>query len=98
MALNNLGAAYLEIDDFAAAEDAFSAALAIDPEYPLPHYNLAIERVLANDAPAAAGHMAEAERLGFRGTGIDAIIRQGQSLLARVEGWKGTTATGKLAE
>ncbi len=91
MALNNLGAAQLETGDFAAAADALNAALAVDPEYPLPHYNLAIERAVAKDEAAASRHAAEAERLGFRRTGIDTIIRDAQALLARVES-RGVTA------
>ena len=91
MALNNLGAAHLESGDFVAAADAFNAALAVDPEYPIPHYNLAIERAVAKDEAAAARHAAEAERLGFRGTSVDAIIRNAGALLARVEG-RGVTA------
>ena len=91
MALNNLGAAHLETGDVGAAADALNAALAVDPEYPLPHHNLAIERAVAKDEAAAARHAAEAERLGFRGSRIDAIIRDAQALLARVEG-RGATA------
>jgi hypothetical protein len=91
MALNNLGAAHLGTGDFRAAADALNAALEVDPEYPLPHYNLAIERAISNDEAAAARHAAEAERLGFRGTPIDAIIRDAQALLARVES-RGATA------
>lgn len=86
MALNNLGAARLETGDLEAAADALKAALAVDPEYPLPHYNLAIERAIAKDEAAASRYAAEAERLGFQGAGVDAIIRQGQALLARIEG------------
>lgn len=95
MALNNLGAAYLESGDFVAATEALNAAVAIDPEYPIPHYNLAIERAVAKDEAAAARHAAEAERLGFRRTSIDAVIREAQSLLARVEGRGITAATGR---
>ena len=91
MALNNLGAAQLQTGDFAAAADALNAALAVDPKYPLPHYNLAIERAVAKDEAAAARHAAEAERLGFRRTASDAVIRDAQALLARVEG-RGVTA------
>lgn len=96
MALNNLGAALLETGDFGAAADSLNAALAVDPEYPLPHYNLAIERAVARDEGAAARHAAEAERLGFRGSRMDVIIRDAQSLLARIEG-RGTTAAAGAA-
>ena len=48
--------------------------------------------VAAKDEASAARHAAEAERLGFRGTRIDAVIRDAQALLARVEGRGGTAA------
>ncbi len=91
MALNNLGAARLELGDFAGASDAFKSALVVDPQYPLPYYNLAIERVIADDHAEATRLAAEAERLGFRRTRIDATIREAQALLARTEG-RGTAA------
>jgi tetratricopeptide (TPR) repeat protein len=92
MALNNLGAAHLESGNFAAASDALKAALAIDPKYPIPYYNLAIERAAAKDNEEAARLGIEAEKLGFRGTRLDGIIREAQSLLARLEGRGDTLA------
>jgi tetratricopeptide (TPR) repeat protein len=86
MALNNLGAAHLASGNFAAAAEALHAALAIDPEYPKPHYLLAIERSVAKDEEAATRHAAEAQRLGFRQTSMDTIIHKAQTLLAYVEG------------
>jgi Flp pilus assembly protein TadD len=86
MALSNLGAAHLQTGDFRAAVRALAAALAVDPKYPIPHYNLAVERAIANDGAAVARHASEAERLGFRVTRMDANIRDAQVLLARVEG------------
>jgi tetratricopeptide (TPR) repeat protein len=91
MALNNLGAAHLETGSFAAASDALKSAMAVDPQCPLPYHNLAIERAAANDNEEAARLAVEAEKLGFRRTRIDDIIRESQSLLARLEG-RGVTA------
>ena len=86
MALNNLGAAYLETGNLDAARSAFRSSLTIDPKYPIPYYNLALERVIADDHAEAERLMAEAERLGLRHGGLDTMIRQAQSLYARVEG------------
>lgn len=86
MALNNLGAAHLRTGDFAAAADALRSAIAVDPQYPIPYYNLAIERAVAHDHSEAARLAAEAERLGFRRTRIDDILLEAQALWARLEG------------
>jgi Flp pilus assembly protein TadD len=86
MALNNLGAAYLKAGDLAAADSALREALATDPKYPLPYYNLAIERAASDDPAEAQRLAAEARRLGYHGTAVDDLVRQAQTLLARVEG------------
>ena len=85
-ALNNLGAAHLRMGDLQAAATALRAALAVDPQYPLPYYNLAVERELADDHAEATRLLAEAQRLGYRWTTLDALIAEAQALLARVEG------------
>jgi tetratricopeptide (TPR) repeat protein len=86
MALNNLGVAHLQMGKLDAAATALRAALAVDPRYPIPYYNLAIERELSDDRGEATRLLAEAERLGLRGTTIDSLIIEAQALLARVEG------------
>lgn len=86
MALNNLGAAHLESGRFEGAASAFEAALALDPEYPIPHHDLALLRAAQDDDRGAAGLLRPAHELGYRRTDVDGLIHQAQSLLARLEG------------
>jgi tetratricopeptide (TPR) repeat protein len=86
MALNNLGAAHLELGEWDAATAAFHEALGLDARYPMPCFNLAL---LAE----AKGERSEAERLfheaalrGLCNTSIDDLIHRAQSVLARIEG------------
>lgn len=92
MTLNNIGAAHLGLGNLSEAEAAFQAALALDPLYPLPHYNNAVLAMMRDEKAEAARSLQEAGRLGYSGGSIDAVIRQAQSLLAHVEGRVGANA------
>ena len=86
MALNNIGAVHLELGELEAAEAPLREALAVDASYPIPLVNLAVLASLRGDREGAAAAAAEAKRLGFDGSRIDTLIRQGQSMIAAAEG------------
>lgn len=86
MAINNLGVARLGLGQFNEAEQLFTNALAQDPLYPLPHFNLAIVHELRGNRADAAEAVERARQLGYNGGTLDVVIRKSQSLLASVEG------------
>lgn len=49
MALNNIGAAHVELGEWELARTAFQDALAVDQLYPIPHFNLAMLSHLEGD-------------------------------------------------
>ena len=86
MALNNLGAAYLELGDFENAESQFQAALSLDPHYPIPYFNLAIVNELRQMHDLAKQCAEKACLLGYRQSTFDKVILKAQTLLASIEG------------
>jgi hypothetical protein len=86
MALNNLGAAQLELGKIPEADAAFTQALELDPYYPLPYFNLAILQEMRGDRAGSERSVSEAARLGYTGGTLEFVIHRAQSLLARVEG------------
>jgi tetratricopeptide (TPR) repeat protein len=86
MTLNNLGFAALHLGQLEKAEQSFQRALALDPQYPLPHVNLAVLWSVKGDEAASQRHFAEAARLGYRATTFDAVVRRAQAVVATVEG------------
>ncbi len=86
MALNNLGAARLELGDLDQVEAPLRQALALDPDYPIPYVNLAHLAALRGDVEAAERASSAAKRLGYHDTRVDALIRRVSSALAGVEG------------
>jgi tetratricopeptide (TPR) repeat protein len=87
MAINNIGVAQLNLGDVDTAESNFLRALARDPLYPLPHFNMAIVQELRGNRNGALAAIATARQLGYMGGTIDVIINKSQSLLARIEGF-----------
>jgi hypothetical protein len=85
MTQNNIGAAQLNLGNLTPAEAALNAALALDPQYPLPHANLALLAALRADSNAVEHHLEAARRLGYRGAGLDRFVSRSQSILAAVE-------------
>lgn len=86
MTLNNVGVAHLWRGNYAESEDALREALRVDPLYPLPHLQLAIIALIRDDRDLAERELAEAARLGYTGGRIDLLIKQAQSVLARIQG------------
>ena len=86
MTWNNIGAAHTELGDWSAAREALGQALAIDGEYPIPHFNLALIAAAEGDHEEAQREAEAARRLGYRAMSIDQLIQQAGFLLARIEG------------
>jgi tetratricopeptide (TPR) repeat protein len=86
MALNNLGAALLDLGKFEESERSLESAIVIDPHYPLPFFNLAVLHSARGDRGMAERAAAESSRLGFTGGTIDTVLLRAQSLLARLQG------------
>jgi tetratricopeptide (TPR) repeat protein len=85
MTQNNIGAAQLNLGDLSSAEAALNTALALDPQYPLPHANLALVAALRADSSAAESHLEAARKCGYKGAGLDRFVSRSQSILAAVE-------------
>lgn len=85
MALNNLGAAQLQLGRWDEADAALRKALELDPEYPIPWFNLAVLAAARGDEEAARRLHADAESLGYRGTRFDKLVRMGQELRAKID-------------
>ena len=86
MALNNLGAAYLELGDLETAEKQFQSALSLDPDYPIPYFNLAIVNELRQEHVKARQSVEKASALGYKQSTLDKVINKSKSLLASFEG------------
>lgn len=74
MALNNAGAALLEMLRFDEARGQFLRARDIDPNYPIPVFNLAVIAKLIGDPQESESLAREAARLGFAHGDLDAIL------------------------
>jgi hypothetical protein len=85
MTQNNIGAAQLNLGNLDSAQAALSTALSLDPQYPLPHANLALVAALRADSGTAEHHLDAARRLGYKGAGLDRFVSKTQSVLAAVE-------------
>ncbi len=88
MTFNNVGIAALHLGELDKAEASFRSALALDPEYPIPHVNLAILASVRGEASGAGLELDQAERLGYSASGADAVLRQAQQVLAMIEARK----------
>jgi tetratricopeptide (TPR) repeat protein len=86
MALNNLGAAHLELGRLDQAERAFADALARDPLYPVPWTNRAVVARARGDVEQATRSLEQARALGYSGGSLDWISRRAAELLTRLEG------------
>lgn len=85
MTINNVGVAALHLGDLDKAGASFRRALALDPEYPIPHRNLAVLASMRGDEQAAREEWGEAERLGYTAGRFDDVLREAQRVLAAVE-------------
>jgi tetratricopeptide (TPR) repeat protein len=86
MTWNNLGAIRLNSGATEQAEVALRKSLAIDSNYPIPYWNLALLRMIENRPEEATESAAAALRLGYSGGTGDRLISEAGQLLARIEG------------
>jgi len=85
MTWNNIACCELEQGRLSKAKELFDTALALDPLYPLPHFNLAVLYELGANTSDAERALEKANSLGYSGGTMDAVVRKGQSILAAVE-------------
>lgn len=86
MALNNLGSAYVQLDDPDSAERYLNQALRIDGRYPVALYNLSLVAAMRGDDATAERLMKEAAELGYSRGRMDALLQRAGEQLARIEG------------
>ena len=86
MAHNNIGASQLELGELENAESSLQEALNADPEYPIPHYNLAVLYTIQKQSVKAEEHANSAVRLGYPRNAVDRLLQDVARLLARIEG------------
>jgi len=85
MTWNNIACCELEQGRMTEAKEAIDTALALDPLYPLPYFNLAVLYELGANRSDAERALEKANALGYSGGTMDAVVRKGQSILAGVE-------------
>ncbi|HEY2068536.1 MAG TPA: tetratricopeptide repeat protein [Rhizomicrobium sp.] len=86
IALNNLGAAEMQLGEHDAARRHLNQAIALDPLCPLPFVTLGIMARQAGDSAEAARCFAEARRLGYAHGLLDRIVRASQTRFAETDG------------
>jgi len=86
MTLNNIGASQLELGNLDRVSEPLQKALANDPKYPIPYFNLAHLAVLRGDVDSARAAALRAWELGYRDSWVDSLIRRGSGALAGIEG------------
>ncbi len=92
MALNNVGAAQMHLGRLDEAETTLHEALAVDAEYPLPHFNLAVLHYVRGEREESDRHARRAVDLGFSQDAVDRLADVAGGVLARIEG-RGDAAT-----
>jgi len=85
MALNNLGAAKIELGQFDEAAACLAQAIALDEAYPIPYWNLAIIAAVQEDHAQSNRLRLKAEQLGYRHDSIDQAITRVAAIYARIQ-------------
>ena len=86
MVRNNIGACQVNSGRLDAAESELKAAWALDDQYPIPVFNLAILARARGQDDEAERLRATAARLGYRAATRDRLIAAGGRVLAAIEG------------
>lgn len=73
MALSNLGVCHLWLGELDDAEKCLNSAAKIDPESPLPFFNLALVYQTKDNEARASENLDKAEELGFRRSRIKKV-------------------------
>ena len=82
IALNNLGAAEIGLEDYEAARSHLTRAIELDPECPLPYRNMSALLVRTGSASDAPPWLKRATELGLRGDLTDRVARIAQDSMA----------------
>ena len=85
MALNNIGAAEMELGRLDAAEARLGEALGLDQDFPLPYYNLAITAAALEDHQRSARMLSRAAELGYERSITDRAISRVGDAYARYQ-------------
>jgi tetratricopeptide (TPR) repeat protein len=85
MALNNIGAAQMELGDVEQAERSLRLALQKDPDYPLPCFNLAIVAYVRGDAAEGDRLVSMAAEKGYSGGAVDKAISRVGAAYAQLQ-------------
>jgi len=86
LALNNLGAAEVQLGEHDSARAHLGQAIARDPLCPLPFLNLGMLAMKSGDTAEAERCFAEAKRLGYANALSDRIVRASQARFANTDG------------
>jgi tetratricopeptide (TPR) repeat protein len=86
MAYNNIGGAALSLGRLDDADTAFETARLLDPESPLPVYNLALLAHVRGQDDSARELFSTSRALGYPRGSFDQLIHKAGAALAAVEG------------
>lgn len=75
MALNNMGVSAMWLQDSDKAESLLKAAAQLDPESPLPYFNLSVMHYALGADAEGAKNLAKAETLGYKTASIRGIAK-----------------------
>ena len=84
MAWNNLGAIYIRQGRLAEAKNCLEKAIALDPKYPKPFFNLAVSAIGEGQTELSTQYFEEAKKLGYAGDSFDQFLTTIQEEYAKV--------------
>ena len=87
LALNNLGAAEIELGEHDVAKAHLKEAIALDPKCPLPFRNMGVLCLHTGTRASAQPWFEQSVALGYTGGLSDKIVKAAQSRFAATDGW-----------
>ncbi len=75
MALNNMGVSALWLQDEEKAEALLNKAAKLDPDSPLPYYNLAVMHYALGDEAGGAKNLTKAKALGYKQSSLVSLAK-----------------------
>ncbi|MGH8583591.1 MAG: hypothetical protein ACREWG_12575 [Gammaproteobacteria bacterium] len=75
MALNNMGVSALWLEDEEKAEALLNKAAKLDPDSPLPYYNLAVMHYALGDEASGAKYLTKAKALGYKESSLRSLAK-----------------------
>jgi tetratricopeptide (TPR) repeat protein len=91
LAFNNMGVSLLWLNNLEETESALKKAIELDPESPLPYYNLSLVYHTKGEIKEAVEALAKAEALGYKRSSIKSLAeltKEATDLLASEEAAK----------